>query len=99
MEVCYLVLLIYVCIINSCKLHKIIQLLTFLTALCVLLMFDLENNSWVKKNKSSFDVTMGSYDGPKVCELIGLFILNKISKIIDSKNVGLHRDDGFFFFV
>ena len=29
-------------------------------------------NPWVKKNDENFDVTMGSYDGAEVCELVGL---------------------------
>ena len=33
-------------------------------------------NAWIKKDNSSFDVTMGSYDRAEVCELVGLFILN-----------------------
>ena len=32
---------------------------------------------------------MGSYDGAETCELIGLYILNKINHIIDYKDVGL----------
>ena len=36
-----------------------------------------------------FDVTMWSYDGAEVCELVGLFILN-----ISKSNVGLYRNDG-----
>ena len=27
-----------------------------------------------------FDVTMGAYDGAEVCELVGTFLLQKISK-------------------
>ena len=30
---------------------------------------------WVKKGESNFDVSMGAYDGGEVCELIGVFIL------------------------
>ena len=41
------------------------------------LLFD-KNTAWIKKNNSSFDVSMGSYDGAEVCELIGLFILNDL---------------------
>ena len=37
---------------------------------------------------------MGSYDGAEVCELVGLYILNKISTTVDKCNVGLYRDDG-----
>ena len=38
------------------------------------LLFD-KNTAWIKKNNSSFDITMGSYDGAEVCELVGPFIL------------------------
>ena len=37
---------------------------------------------------------MGSYDGANVCQLVGLFILHNLEKIIDQKYVGLYRDDG-----
>ncbi len=38
------------------------------------------DKTWVKKsNDSLFDLTMGSYDGAEVSELVGLFILNKLS--------------------
>ena len=40
-----------------------------------------------------FDVTMGSYDGAKVCELVGLFILHQLSAYPNG-SIGLHRDDG-----
>ena len=36
---------------------------------------------------------MGSFDGAEVCELIGLFLLHKLSKK-GVKDVGLYRDDG-----
>ena len=39
------------------------------------LLFD-NGTAWIKKDNSSFDVTMGSYDGAEVCELVGLFILS-----------------------
>ena len=41
-----------------------------------------------------FDVTMGAYDGAEVCELVGIFILNKISEKYDKNDIGLYRDDG-----
>ena len=34
------------------------------------------------KKDGSFDVTMGGYDGTEVCELVGTFLLDKISKKI-----------------
>lgn len=40
-----------------------------------------------------FDVTMGSYDGAQACELIGLYMLSKLTPLLKS-SVGLYRDDG-----
>ena len=46
---------------------------------------------WVKKGESNFDVTKGAYDGAEVCELIGIFMLPLLSK---HKNyIGLYRDE------
>ena len=49
---------------------------------------------WIKKNNSEFDVTMGSYDGAEICELVGLFLLHELSTIIPKDLTGLYRDDG-----
>ena len=49
-----------------------------------------------KKDTSvEFGVTMGSYDGAEVCEIVGLFMLDMLSKLFEKNSVGLHRDDGF----
>ena len=41
------------------------------------LLFD-KNEPWTKKdNANLFDVTMGSFDGVEVCELVGLLALSK----------------------
>ena len=37
---------------------------------------------------------MGSYDGAEICELVGLHILDELSKILNKNDVGLYRDDG-----
>ena len=59
------------------------------------LLFDNEQ-PWSKRNNSSlFDVTMGSYDGAEICELVGLFILGKLTAVYKrSSSSGLYRDDG-----
>jgi hypothetical protein len=50
---------------------------------------------WLKKSgEQDFDVPMGCYDGAEVCELVGSFILNKLSRIININHIGLYRDDG-----
>ena len=42
------------------------------------LLFD-DNGAWVKKDRNPlFIVTMGSFDNAEVCELVGLYLLNKI---------------------
>ena len=52
-------------------------------------------SSWIKKNGNpNFDVTMGSYDGAELCELVGLFVLNKLSNLYGLDTCGLYRDDG-----
>ena len=56
-------------------------------------MFD-NTGAWVKNDDSPlFYVTMGSFEGSEVCELVGLYLLSKISALTDSDNVGLYKDD------
>ena len=55
----------------------------------------LHNEPWVKKNLTSqFDVTMGSFDGAEICEIVGIYLMNELSKILKKENIGLYRDDG-----
>ena len=37
---------------------------------------------------------MGSLDGAEMCELVGLYLVNKIKPLLGSNSVGLYRDDG-----
>ena len=48
---------------------------------------------WAKKS-GVFDVTMGAPDGAEICELVGLFLLDSLSKRLPELNIGLYRDDG-----
>ena len=58
------------------------------------LMFT-KGKTWSKRNASNcFDVAMGSYDGAEICELVGLFVLDQLKKIVPRQNIGLYRDDG-----
>ena len=50
--------------------------------------------AWKKKSESCFNVTMGSHDGAEACELVGIFILSYLTKLINQNYVGLYRDDG-----
>ena len=58
------------------------------------LLFD-STGPWRKKGTEElFDVTMGSFDGAEICELVGLFLLFEIAKLLGKENAGLYRDDG-----
>ena len=46
---------------------------------------------WMKREGNRFGVTVGAYGGAKVSELIGIFMLNKISKKYNENDVGLYR--------
>ena len=53
---------------------------------------------WVKKDgDEDFDVPMGCYDGAKICELVGSFILNQLGSIIDKNDIGLYQDESWNF--
>ena len=62
--------------------------------LLVRLVLFSKHKIWVKKGNSSFDVTMGSFDGAEICEIVGLYLLNKLSDLLGKENVGLYRNDG-----
>ena len=55
-----------------------------------------QGTEWIKKNATEdlFDVTMGSFDGAEICELVGLFMLSKLEVLLGQESVGLYRDDG-----
>ena len=36
------------------------------------------SEAWIKKESDLFDVTMGSFDGAEVCELVGLYLLDQL---------------------
>ena len=47
-----------------------------------------------KKSGDLFDVAMGSFDGAELCELVGIYLLHKLSNIMPIQDTGLYRDDG-----
>ena len=52
----------------------------------------------MKKGCGLFDVTMGAFDGAEVFELVGIFLLDKLSSVYNKKWVGIYRDDGLAVF-
>ena len=51
-----------------------------------------DDQTWIKKGSKMFNVTMGSFDGAEVADLVGLFLLSRLSDL--GLNIGLYRDDG-----
>ena len=49
----------------------------------------------IKKNGDpDFDVTMGSFDGAELCQLVGLYILHILGEKCGKHRIGWYRDDG-----
>ena len=59
----------------------------------------IKNNesTWVKSGLDNFDVPMGSYDSSQITELVGLYILNILTRIISPEQLGLYCDDGLIY--
>ena len=51
-----------------------------------------------KDTSVEFDVTMVNYDGSEVYEIVGLFMLDMLSKLFEKNSIGLYRDDGLSIF-
>ena len=53
---------------------------------------------WTKKGRDKdHDVSMGSFDGSEICEMVGLYLLTKLTSKtgpFKPEQVGLYRDDG-----
>ena len=60
------------------------------------LLFDKETPRGKRNNSAKFDVSMGSYDGAEICELVGLYMLDQ--RFNNNKHTGLYRDDGLAVF-
>ena len=46
------------------------------------------------KSNSYFDITMGLFHGAEICDLIGLYLLDKVNTVTGLTNIVLYRDDG-----
>ena len=53
-----------------------------------------DESTWTKKHGSLFGVTIGTYDGAEICELVGLYLLHELNKNVKNQQLGLYRDDG-----
>ena len=58
-----------------------------------------DGQPWVKREDSNmFDVTMGSFEGAEVCELVGVDLLHQLLEHINPASIGLYHDDGLAVF-
>ena len=57
-----------------------------------------DQHTWIKRDSGLFDVMMGAYNGAEVCDLVGNYLLYKLSKLYKREDIGLHRDDGLVLF-
>ena len=59
----------------------------------------IKNNesTWVKSGLDNFDVPMGGYDSSQVADLVGLYILNMLTRIISPHQLGIYHDDGLLY--
>ena len=48
----------------------------------------------MKKTSQSFDVVIGSFDEAEICDLVGLFVLDRLASVRGKENVGLYGDNG-----
>ena len=53
-----------------------------------------EDEMWMKKDTSLFDVTMGSFDEAEICEIFRLSLLDNLSNVLGKENIELYRNDG-----
>ena len=53
-----------------------------------------ENSPWIKKSCEIFDVTMGSFDGAEVSELVGIYLLYLVNTAFPQISFRLYRNDG-----
>ena len=61
------------------------------------LLYD-NSEPWMKKDSGLFHVTMDVYGAAAVYELVGTFLLYKLSLKYNKNDIGLYRDDGLAIF-
>ena len=60
----YMYIYVYICVYIYVYIY---------TCTCIYICIYIINQPWKKKNaEDCFDVTMGSYDGTEICELVGI---------------------------
>ena len=58
------------------------------------LLFNKEGTLVIRGENPSFDVTMGSFDGAKICEIVGIYLLENLPPLLGKEDCVLCREDG-----
>ena len=53
--------------------------------------------SWVKSHVDNFDVPVGAYDSTQVADLVGIYILDTLGRMVNLEQVKLYNDDGIIY--
>ena len=53
--------------------------------------------TWIKSGPVNFDVPIGGYDSSQIADLVSLYILHILNRIISSEQLGLYRDHGIMY--
>ena len=53
---------------------------------------------WVKTGSENFDVSrVGSYDSSQITDVVGLYILDTLPRIVSPEQMGLYHDYGIIY--
>ena len=55
---------------------------------CRKTVFKNNDSTWIKTGLDNFDVPLGGYDSAQIADLVGLYILYTISRIVDLIQIG-----------
>ena len=50
--------------------------------------------TWIEKQRVLFEVEIGAFNGVEVCDLVGTYMLNELSKKYNKNDCLLYQDDG-----
>ena len=57
-----------------------------------------EGENWIRKDtEENFDVPMGGKDSAQISDIIGLYILDCLGRVVTREHVGIYRDDGLMY--
>ena len=54
-------------------------------------------STWIKTGLDNLDVPMGGYGSAQIADLVALYILNTLCRIVDTIQNGLYYNDGILY--